>query len=74
MRFFIPINEVTTGSQTVDIVSTGTRNRKTNRRALVQYFKSQGVKKNAIKKVMKAMGFVGAQLGEHGGGVCVDGE
>jgi len=65
MRFLIPINEAAQGeSQTVQIVDTGTSCARSNKRILRSYFKQVGVPVYQIKKVMKAMGFVGGNLGE----------
>lgn len=64
MRFIIPINEVEdNGSQTVHVVDTGSDCKRTNRRKLREYFLVQGVPLKRIKYVMKAMGFVGDNLG-----------
>mgnify|MGYP003631781932 CR=1 FL=1 len=59
MRFLIPINEPDpgNGSQTVDVVETGSNSPRTNRRKLTEYFRARGVKSNEMKRVFKAMGF-----------------
>lgn len=65
MRFVIQINEsVDGGSVTVHVVDTGSDCARTNRRKLREYFLAMGVKVTELKKVMKAMGFVGERLGK----------
>lgn len=64
MRFIIPINEVEDGgSQTVHVLTTDTTNRTKNRQYLDEYFLKMGVPRTHLKRVRKAMGFVGAGLG-----------
>ena len=68
MRFFIPINEANDGeSQTVHIVDTESDCARTNKRKLKEYFEAVGVPVPRIKKVMKAMGFWGSNLGVQNG-------
>lgn len=65
MRFIIPINEVEdNGSQTCHVIETNSSCKKTNRRKLREYFLVQGVPLSHLKRVMKAMGFVGDNLGQ----------
>lgn len=65
MRFIIEINEAKEGeSQTVHVVETNSSCKKTNRRKLREYFLVQGVPLSHLKRVMKAMGFVGDNLGQ----------
>lgn len=64
MRFVIPINEPEEGgSQTVHILDTGSTNRTKNRQILDEYFTKMGVHRTHLKRVRKAMGFVGSSLG-----------
>ena len=63
MRFLIPINEAKEGeSLTMVSIETGTNNARSNKKILMSYFKQVGVPTNQLKKVMKAMGFWGANL------------
>lgn len=65
MKFYIQINEpVDGGSVTVHVVDTESNCARTNRRKLREYFLAMGVKVTELKKVMKAMGFVGERLGK----------
>lgn len=67
MRFIIAVNESDTeegnGSVTFHAVETGSDVARTNKRKLREYFKEMGVKAHEMKRVFKAMGFVGKRLG-----------
>lgn len=64
IRFLIPVNEAKVGeSQTVVIVDTGTSCARTNKKILRSYFSQVGVPTPHLKRVMRAMGFIGDTLG-----------
>ena len=63
MKFLIPINvPEENGSQTVDVVDTGSSCARTNKAKLREYFIWRGVPKYRVKHVMKKMGFWGDTL------------
>ena len=65
MQFIVPINEAKVGeSQTLHRIDTGSDCARTNKRHLRTYFKKMGVLPSEMKKVFKAMGFVGEALGK----------
>lgn len=65
MKFYIPINDAQEGeSQTVHVVNTESDDARTNKRKLREYFLEMGVPANNLKRVMKAMGFWGDNLGK----------
>lgn len=64
MQFIIPINEpVDGGSVTLHVITTNSTCARTNKRHLRNYFSQMGVRQFEMKRVFKAMGFVGSALG-----------
>lgn len=65
MRFIIPINDKEGDSSiTFHAVETNSDCARTNKRLLKEYFLEMGVRQHELKRVMKAMGFWGSNLGK----------
>jgi len=65
MQFLIPLNEPEeNGSVTYHVLTTGSTCARTNKRHLRNYFTQMGVRQHDLKRVFKAMGFVGSVLGD----------